>query len=36
MKLAIAALILVCAAPASAQKLSVRIVDRQDNDTDYI
>jgi hypothetical protein len=35
MKLAIAALILVCATPASAQKLAVKIVDRQDNDTDY-
>src|SRR5437667_12002008 len=27
--------ILVCAIPASAQKLSVKIVDRQDNETDY-
>ncbi len=35
MKFAIAALILVCATPASAQKLAVKIVDRQDNDTDY-
>jgi hypothetical protein len=35
MKLAITTLALVCAASASAQKLDVKIVDRQDNDTDY-
>jgi hypothetical protein len=35
MKLAIAGLILVCAASALAQKLAVEIVDRQDHDTDY-
>jgi hypothetical protein len=35
MKLAIAGLILVCAAYASAQKLTVRILNRQDNETDY-
>jgi hypothetical protein len=35
MKLAIAILALVCAVPASAQKLAVKIVDRQDNATDY-
>jgi len=35
MKLAIAGLILVCAASASAQKLTVKIVNRQDNETDY-
>jgi hypothetical protein len=35
MKLAIAGLILVCAASASAQKLSVKILNRQDNETDY-
>ena len=28
--------ILACATSASAQKLAVRIIDRQDNDTDYI
>ncbi len=35
MKLAIAGLILVCAASASAQTLTVKIINRQDNDTDY-
>jgi hypothetical protein len=35
MKLAIAGLILVCAALASAQKLTVKILNRQDNDTVY-
>jgi hypothetical protein len=35
MKLAIAGLILVCAFSASAQKLTVMILNRQDNDTDY-
>lgn len=35
MKLAIVGLILACAASASAQKLTVTIVNRQDNDTDY-
>ena len=36
MKLAIAGLVLlVCAASASAQKLDVKIVDRQDSATDY-
>ena len=35
MKLAIAGLILVCAALASAQKLTVKILNRQDNETDY-
>jgi hypothetical protein len=35
MKLAIAALILACAAPALAQKFDVKIVDRRDNETDY-
>lgn len=35
MKSALAALILVCAASASAQKLQVKIVDRQDNETEY-
>jgi hypothetical protein len=35
MKLAIAGLILVCAASASAQKLDVKIVDRQDSATGY-
>ena len=28
--------ILVCAASASAQKLAVKIIDRQDNNTDYV
>ena len=35
MKLAIAGLILAFATPALAQKLDVKIIDRQDNDTDY-
>src|ERR1700733_5638591 len=35
MKLAIAGLILVCATSASAQKLSVKILNRQDFETDY-
>jgi hypothetical protein len=35
MKLAIAGLILACAASASAQKLTVQIINRQDFDTDY-
>jgi hypothetical protein len=37
MKLAIVGLILACAASASAQKqnLDVKIVDRQNNETDY-
>ena len=35
MKLAIVSLILACLACASAQKLTVKIVNRQDNDTDY-
>jgi hypothetical protein len=35
MKLAIAGLILVCAASVSAQTLFVKIIDRQDRDTDY-
>ena len=35
MKLAIMGLILVCASSASAQNLDVKIVDRQDNETDY-
>jgi hypothetical protein len=35
MKLAIAGLILVCATLAPAQKLTARILNRQDNDTDY-
>jgi len=35
MKLAVAGLILVYAASASAQKLAVKIINRQDNDTDY-
>jgi len=35
MKLAIAGLILMCAASASAQKLDVKIVDRQDKEDDY-
>jgi hypothetical protein len=35
MKLAIVGMILVCAASASAQKLTVKIVDRQDSETDY-
>jgi hypothetical protein len=35
MKPVIAGLILMCAASASAQKLTVKIINRQDNDTDY-
>ncbi|MGA8224380.1 MAG: hypothetical protein WB780_22230 [Candidatus Acidiferrales bacterium] len=35
MKLAIIVLMLASALPASAQKFSVKIVDRQDNETDY-
>jgi hypothetical protein len=35
MKLAIIALILGCPASALAQNLDVKIIDRQDNDTDY-
>ena len=35
MKLALAALILACSASAVAQKLDVKIVDRQDNETEY-
>jgi hypothetical protein len=35
MKLAIAALILVCPVSALAQKLPVKVVDSQDNETDY-
>jgi hypothetical protein len=35
MKLAIFTLVLVCAIPASAQKLSVKIVDRQEHDSNY-
>lgn len=35
MKLAIAGLILACAASASAQKLDVKVVDRQDSATGY-
>jgi hypothetical protein len=35
MRLATAGLILVSAAPASAQTLFVKIIDRQDHDTDY-
>lgn len=35
MKIVIAALLLVCAVPVSAQKLDVRIIDRQDHETDY-
>jgi hypothetical protein len=31
----LASTFLVCATPASAQNLAVKIVDRQDNDTDY-
>jgi len=34
MKLAMVSLILGCVACASAQKLTVKIVNRQDNDTD--
>jgi hypothetical protein len=35
MKLAIVGLILACAASASAQNLQVKIIERQDNETDY-
>lgn len=35
MKLVLAALILVCSASSMAQKLEVKILDRQDNETDY-
>jgi hypothetical protein len=35
MKLALAGLLMVCVASASAQKLTVTIVNRQDNETDY-
>lgn len=35
MKLALAGLILICAASASAQKLDVKIVDRQDKEDEY-
>lgn len=35
MKLAIVGLILACAGSASAQKLDVKIIDRQDNETEY-
>jgi hypothetical protein len=35
MKLASIALVFLCATPASAQKLDVKIIDRQDHDTDY-
>jgi len=35
MKLATAALILACSASSLAQKLDVKIVDRQDNETEY-
>jgi hypothetical protein len=35
MKLKIAGLVLVCAVSASAQKLDVKIVERQDNETNY-
>lgn len=35
MKFAIAILLLACASPVSAQKLNVKIIDRQDHDTDY-
>jgi hypothetical protein len=35
MKFAMTALLLVCAVPASAQKVQVKIIDRQDHDTDY-
>jgi hypothetical protein len=34
-KSAITALLFVCAVPVSAQQLSVKIIDRQDHDTDY-
>jgi hypothetical protein len=35
MKIAIAALVLACPASALAQKLDVKIIDRQDNETEY-
>jgi hypothetical protein len=35
MKLALVGLVLACAISSSAQKLEVKIVDRQDNETDY-
>lgn len=35
MKIAIAALIVTCTASALAQKLDVKIIDRQDNETEY-
>jgi hypothetical protein len=35
MKFAIATLIVVCSTPAVAQKFDVKIVDRQDNETEY-
>src|ERR1700677_2833933 len=35
MKLAIAGLVLVCASSASAQKLNVKIIDRQDKEDSY-
>jgi hypothetical protein len=35
MKFAILALVLVCAIPTSAQKLSVKIIDRQEHDSSY-
>ena len=35
MKFAIFGLILVCAIPASAQKLAVKIIDRQEHDSNY-
>src|ERR1700688_4668846 len=35
MKLAIASLLLVCATSASAQKLDVKIIDRQDREDEY-
>jgi hypothetical protein len=35
MRLAIAGLVLVCAVSASTQTLSVKIINRQDNDTEY-
>jgi hypothetical protein len=35
MKVTILALVLVCAIPASAQKLAVKIIDRQEHDSDY-
>jgi hypothetical protein len=34
-KIAIASLVLACAVPAFAEKLDVKIIDRQDHDTDY-